>query len=58
MDKVAQGDLLIQHMGTKNVWADVNTNPVQGLLFRKVCHEMVVVFVEYDNSIERTHIQC
>ena len=23
--KVAQGDLSIQHMGTKNMWADVNT---------------------------------
>ena len=32
-DKVAQGDLSIQHMGTKNMWADVNTKPVQGLLF-------------------------
>ena len=32
-DKVAQGDLSIQHVGTKNMWADVNTKPVQGLLF-------------------------
>ena len=32
-DKVAQGDLLIQCMGTKNMLADVNTKPVQGLLF-------------------------
>merc|ERR1712086_99050 len=39
MDEVAQGDLSIQHMGTKNMWADVNTKPVQGLLFRKFRHE-------------------
>ena len=32
-DKVAQGDLSIQHKGTKDMWADVNTKPVQGLLF-------------------------
>ena len=29
-DKVAQGDLEIRHMGTKSMWADVNTKPVQG----------------------------
>ena len=27
-DKVAQGDLLIQHICMKNMWADVNTKPV------------------------------
>ena len=29
-DKVAQGNLEIWHMGTKSMWADVNTKPVQG----------------------------
>ena len=42
-DKVAQGDLSIQHKGTKDMWADVNTKPVQGLLFRKFRHEMMGV---------------
>ena len=27
-DKVAEGDLLTQHMGTKNMWVGVNTTPV------------------------------
>ena len=52
-DKVAQGDLTIQHMGTKTMWADVNTKPVQGLLFRKFRHEMMGVPVEYDDDVER-----
>ena len=30
------------------MWADVNTKPVQGLLFRKCCHEMIGVTVRYD----------
>merc|ERR1712194_89216 len=30
-DKVAQGDLSTQHMGTKDMWANVNKKPVQGL---------------------------
>ena len=32
-DRVDQGDLLISHMGTKSMWADVNTKPVQGGLY-------------------------
>ena len=29
-DKVAQRELEIRHMGTKSMWADVNTKPVMG----------------------------
>ena len=53
MYKVAQGDLLIQHKGTKDMWADVNTKPIQGLLFRKFRHAMMGVPVEYDDDAER-----
>ena len=52
-DKVAQGGLTIQHMGTKNMWADVNRNPVQGLLFRKFQYEMMGIPVEYNKNIEQ-----
>ena len=34
------------------MWADVNTKPVQGLLFRKFRHEMMGVPVEYDDDDE------
>ena len=40
-------------MGTKNMWAGVNTKPVQGLIFRKFRHEMIGVLVEYDNDVKR-----
>ena len=33
-DKVAQRELEIRHMGTKSMWADVNTKQVKGALFR------------------------
>ena len=33
-DKVAQRALEIFHMGTRSMWADVNTMPVQGAIFR------------------------
>ena len=33
-DKVALMELDIRHMGAKSMWADVNTKPAQGALFR------------------------
>ena len=53
---MAQGDLSIQHMGTKNMWADMNTKSVKGLLFRKFCHKMIGVPVEYDNDTEQKNM--
>ena len=44
---------MIKYMGMNNMWADVNTKPVQGLLFRKFCHEMMGVLVEYDDDVEQ-----
>ena len=46
-DKVAQGDLEISHMGTKSMWADVNTKPVQGELYQIFRHQMMGVPIEY-----------
>ena len=33
-DKLAQSEIEIRRMGTKSMWADVNTKPVQGALIR------------------------
>ena len=40
------------------MWADVNTKPVQGELFRIVCHHIMGVPVDYDGDVERrrTHL--
>ena len=32
-DKVAQREIEIRHIGTKSMWEDVNTKPLQGALF-------------------------
>ena len=40
-------------MGTKSLWADVNTKPVQRGLFRIFRHQMMGVPIEYDNNVER-----
>ena len=40
-DNVSQKELEIRHMGTKYMWEDVNTKPVQGALFRIFRSEMM-----------------
>ena len=52
-DKVAKDDVEIRHMGTKSMWADVNTKRVQGELFRIQRHHMMGVPINYDDDVER-----
>ena len=52
-DKVAQGDVEIQHRGTKVMWADVNTKPLQGQMFREFRSHLMGISVEYDDDVER-----
>ena len=52
-DKVAQGDLDIKHQPTKQMWADINTKPLQGQLFREMRAQLMGVAVDYDDDDER-----
>ena len=52
-DKVAQGYLEIRHKGTDDMWADMNTKPTQGKLFRTQRSEVMGVPVDYDDEVER-----
>ena len=52
-DQVAKDEVEIRYMGTKSMWADVNTKPVQGLLSRTFRHHMMGVSVDYDDDVER-----
>ena len=52
-DKVAKDDVKIRHMRTKSMWAEVNTKPVQGQLFRTFRHHMMGVPVDYNDDVER-----
>ena len=42
-DKIAQGDLEICHKGTNEMWADVNTKPLQGMKYRVMRSEIMGV---------------
>ena len=57
-DKVAQGNLKIEHMGTDDMWGDVNTKPTQGKRFGIMRAEVMGVSVDYDDDDERrrTHL--
>ena len=52
-DKVAMGDLEIQHKGTDEMWDDVNTNPIQGKRFRVMGGHVMGISEDYDNDVER-----
>ena len=56
-DKIAQGDLQIMHRGAPVMWADINTKPLQGQMFRLFRSKVMGICVDYDDNIEqkRTH---
>ena len=52
-DKIAQEDLTIQHRGTKLIWADGNTKPLQGDGFCRFRLVLMGISPDYDDDIER-----
>ena len=52
-DKISQGDVEVHHKGTDEMWADVNTKPVQGTKFRVMRAEVMGISVDYDDEHER-----
>ena len=50
---MAQGDLKVEHMGTDNMWGDVNTKPTQGNRFRVMRAAVMGISVDYDDDDER-----
>ena len=54
-NKVAQGNLKIEHKGTDKIWGDVNTNPTQGKRYRVMRAEVMGVSVNYEDDDEHRH---
>ena len=52
-DKISQGDLEVQYAPTKEMWADVNTKPLQGQLFKEMRSKLMGIPVDYDDDKER-----
>ena len=57
-DKAAHKELKIQHKGTKEIWADMNTKPFQEMTFQVMRGQVMGIPVEYDDDMEqlRKHI--
>ena len=51
--KVAMGDIEIQHKGTDEMWADVNTKPTQGKRFRVMCGHVMGIPEYYNGDVDR-----
>ena len=47
------GDLEIQHKGTDEMWADVNTKPTQVKRFRFMRDQVMGISEDYDDDVER-----
>ena len=52
-DKIAQGDLEVKYVPTKQMWADANTKPLQGKLFREMRAKIMGCEIDYDDNVER-----
>ena len=58
-DKIEKGDVSVEHRGTKEMWADGNTKPLQGTGFRLFRSKIMGIPEEYDDDAEKvsTHPQ-
>ena len=52
-DKIEKGDVSVEHRGTKEMWEDDNTRPLQGAGFRLFRSKIMGVTENYDDEAER-----
>ena len=59
-EKTEKGDVSVEHRGTKEMWADDNTKPLQGEWFRLFRSKVMGIPEDYDDDAERvrTHRNC
>ena len=52
-DCVDRGELTVEHMSTYQMWADINTKPLQGKGFRVMRSQLMNITENYDDKEER-----
>ena len=52
-DKIGKGEIIIQYCPTGNIWADINTKALQGILFYKMRARLMGIDENYHNDLER-----
>jgi len=50
VDKINQGDIVVEHCPTEEMWTDVNTKPKQGAVFCKFRGHMMGIPTEYNDA--------
>ena len=48
-----QEDLEIQQKGAEEMWANVNTKPLQGMMFQVMRSQVMGSDIEYDDDVKR-----
>ena len=49
-DKVNQGEITIEHCPTEQMWADINTKPKQGAVFRAFRGQVIDIPADYNDA--------
>ena len=52
-DKIAIGDIEVQHKGTDEMWGDINMKPIQGTKYRVMRALVTGISADYDDDAER-----
>jgi len=52
-DKIDRGELEVQHCGTKDMWLDILTKPLQGRAYSEMRSNLMNCPVDYDDDAER-----
>ena len=56
-DKIGKGEITIQYCPTGDMWVDINTKALQGVLFYKMRARQMGISEKYDNEVERLNTQ-
>ena len=52
-DKIGKGEIIIQDCPTGDMWANISTKALQGVLFYKMRARLMGISENYDDKIER-----
>ena len=52
-DNIGKSEIVIQYLPTDDMWADINTEDLQGSLFYKIHSRLMGIGEDYDGEIER-----
>jgi hypothetical protein len=55
-DKIDQGEIIVEHCPTEQMWTDINTKPKQGAVFREFRAQMMGIEPDYNDAFYQNRI--